>query len=181
MDHVAGAAGVTKPVLYQHFRSKRHLYGEVLEDTADRLVAVIAEAAVVPPRTGPVRDGSAQAPASAHDSGRAKVERGVAAYFCFVADNQAAFRLLFGGGTKRDTEFAGVVARVEDTLAGLVARLIDADIESGHRQVLGHAIVGMAEGACRHWLASPHPVDARELAREVAELAWAGLRGVSRG
>jgi AcrR family transcriptional regulator len=164
MDDVAEAAGVTKPVLYQHFRSKRQLYVEVLDDTAQRLVAAITEAAV-----------------GARESGRAKVEQGMAAYFGFVADNEAAFRLLFGGGTKRDTEFAGVVANVEDTLAAVVARLIDADIDPEHRQVLGHAIVGMAEGACRRWMASPKPVEPGELAREVAELAWAGLRGVSRG
>ena len=30
MDDIAEAAGVTKPVLYQHFRSKRDLYREVL-------------------------------------------------------------------------------------------------------------------------------------------------------
>ena len=30
MDEIAEAAGVTKPVLYQHFRSKRELFREVL-------------------------------------------------------------------------------------------------------------------------------------------------------
>ena len=32
MNDIAEAAGVTKPVLYQHFRSKRELYLELLED-----------------------------------------------------------------------------------------------------------------------------------------------------
>ncbi|MBU3701870.1 MAG: helix-turn-helix transcriptional regulator, partial [Acidimicrobiia bacterium] len=30
MNDIAEAAGVTKPVLYQHFGSKRELFGEVL-------------------------------------------------------------------------------------------------------------------------------------------------------
>ncbi|MGZ6966617.1 MAG: helix-turn-helix domain-containing protein, partial [Acidimicrobiia bacterium] len=32
MDEVAEAAGVTKPVLYQHFPSKRALFRELLDD-----------------------------------------------------------------------------------------------------------------------------------------------------
>ena len=38
MDDIAEGAGVTKPVLYQHFPSKRALYGELLEDTGRRLL-----------------------------------------------------------------------------------------------------------------------------------------------
>jgi AcrR family transcriptional regulator len=43
MDEVAEAAGVTKPVLYQHFASKRELYLELLDDVGTRLIdAVVA-------------------------------------------------------------------------------------------------------------------------------------------
>jgi AcrR family transcriptional regulator len=42
MNDVAEAAGVTKPVLYQHFRSKRALYLELLEDVGERLREAIA-------------------------------------------------------------------------------------------------------------------------------------------
>jgi AcrR family transcriptional regulator len=38
MDEVAEAAGVTKPVLYQHFDSKRRLYQELLEDVGQQLL-----------------------------------------------------------------------------------------------------------------------------------------------
>ena len=37
MDDVAEAAGVTKPVLYQHFGSKRELYLELLDDVGRQL------------------------------------------------------------------------------------------------------------------------------------------------
>jgi AcrR family transcriptional regulator len=162
MDDVAEAAGVTKPVLYQHFGSKRELYIELLDDTAQQLMTAITEAT------------------SRAGSPRAQVENGVAAYFGFVAEHEGAFRLLFGGGTKRDLEFAGAVASVEEAIADVIAALIAADIDQDHRAVLGHAIVGMAEGACRHWMAGNREVGPAELAREVAELAWSGLRGVSR-
>ena len=45
MNGVAKAAGVTKPVLYQHFTSKRDLYLELIEDVADRLANEVVRAA----------------------------------------------------------------------------------------------------------------------------------------
>ena len=44
MNDVAEAAGVTKPVLYQHFASKRRLYLELLEDVGAQLGDIIAKA-----------------------------------------------------------------------------------------------------------------------------------------
>jgi AcrR family transcriptional regulator len=44
MDEIAEAAGVTKPVLYQHFPSKRALYVELLEETGRQLLSTLAEA-----------------------------------------------------------------------------------------------------------------------------------------
>lgn len=41
MDDIAAAAGVTKPVLYQHFDAKEKLYGEVIDITAERLLAEV--------------------------------------------------------------------------------------------------------------------------------------------
>ena len=43
MNDVAVAAGVTKPVLYQHFPSKQSLYVELLSDVGAQLDAAIVE------------------------------------------------------------------------------------------------------------------------------------------
>lgn len=162
MDDVAEAAGVTKPVLYQHFRSKRKLYLELLEDVGNQLMDLIAKATA-----------EAEGP-------RQQVEAGFTAYFRFVADHEAAFSLLFGSGGRRDGEFADVVLRVEATIAEAIAALIEADIDPEHRTVLAHGIVGLAEGAGRHWVAHDLDLDPEILARQVADLAWAGLRMVHR-
>ena len=162
MEDIADAAGVTKPVLYQHFASKRKLYQELLDDISSSLMAAITEAT-----------SSAGGP-------RQQVERGFAAYFRFVADNRDAFTLLFGSGGRRDAEFADYTRRVEATIAEAVARLIDADLDDDHRRLLAYGIVGMAEGTSRHFVAEGVPVDADAAARRLAELAWAGLRAVKR-
>jgi AcrR family transcriptional regulator len=164
MDDVASAAKVTKPVLYQHFGSKRDLYIDLLDDVATRLVAAIAEAT------------------AAAGSPRLQVEAGLSAYFQFVDASEDAFRLLFGGGSRRDEDFAAKVAQVEDVIAELVATLITADVSHAQKLSLAHGIVGMAETTCRHWLRTRAEADTAttpdELAQQLAELAWSGLRGI---
>jgi AcrR family transcriptional regulator len=161
MNDIAEAAGVSKPVLYQHFRSKRELYLELLEDVGGRLRDTIGKAT--------------------SDAGgpRQQVEAGFRAYFLFVSEHRAAFRLLFGGGSRRDLEFAEEVRRVEDSIADAIAALIDVPgLAEGHRQFLAYGIVGLAEATSRRWLGGGVEGDAETLAATAADLAWAGLRGV---
>lgn len=160
MEDIAEAAGVTKPVLYQHFPSKRALYRELLGDVATRLVAAVR--------------GAARSAAT----GRARVHEGFAAYFRFVSANRAAFRLLFGASVRNDEEFAGIAERAVDEIAALTAGLIDIDAEPEHRLVLAHAVVGMAEATIRRLPRDDGNLDADALAGWLAEMAWFGLRGV---
>ena len=90
--------------------------------------------------------------------------------------------MLFGGGTRRDEEFAAHVRRVEENIADSIATLIDVEgLTDSERRLLAHGIVGLAEGTSRHWIHEGLPGHAEELAARVAELAWAGLRGINRG
>ena len=107
-----------------------------------------------------------------------QVEAGFAAYFRFVADHPNAFRVLFGSGSRRDQEFADTVRAVEASIADAVAALIEADIAEEHRRLLAHGIVGLAEGTGRHWVTSGQDLDPEQVARRIADLAWAGLRGI---
>jgi AcrR family transcriptional regulator len=162
MNDVADAAGVTKPVLYQHWASKRDLYLAVLEEAGHRLVDTIAKAT---------------APAL---SGQEKVRSGFAAYFQLIADDPATFQVLFGGGARRDPEFSGAVRDVGEAITAAIAPLIKADIDPEHQALLAHGIVGMAETIGRRLLASGVPFDPERVGRQVTDLAWAGLRGVHR-
>lgn len=169
MDDIAEAAGVTKPLLYQHFASKRALYLELLEEVAHSMLEALGRAVAV-----------AQGP-------RQQVEGGFAAYFHLVVTQAEAFALLFGSDVPDDPEISGAVRHVEDMLAEAVDVLIDAGLEEDHRRLLAYAVVGMAEGASRHFLnvhqrqgADLDAADADRAARRLADLAWAGLRSVHR-
>src|SRR5215218_9419976 len=107
MDDVAAAAGVTKPVLYQHFPSKRALFTELLDDLGDQLIHELTSA------TG------------AASTGRERVQEGFASYFRFVTGNEAAFRVLFGAPARNDPEFTEIVERVLDRAADAISMLIE--------------------------------------------------------
>ncbi|MFP5321348.1 MAG: TetR/AcrR family transcriptional regulator [Acidimicrobiia bacterium] len=161
MNDVADTAGVTKPVLYQHFSSKRALYLELLELVSRRLMAVIGEAT-----------SSAGGP-------RQQVERGLRAYFRFVVESRDEYQLMFGGGTRRDVEFAQEATRLERSIAEIIASLIVVEGLGEHeRLLLAHGVVGLAEGATRHWVGDELDLDADAVAARVADLAWRGLRGI---
>jgi AcrR family transcriptional regulator len=163
MDEVAESAGVTKPVLYQHFPSKRSLYIELLTDTGNQLLRALTSAT------------------EQRESGRERVEQGFLAYFRFVADSRAGFRLLFSASIRSDPEFARVVENVVHAAADAISELIEIPASDVHRRVLANALVGMAESVGRHTSDDPESginADAEDLARWISELAWFGLRGV---
>ncbi len=162
MNQLAEAAGVTKPVLYQHFPSKRDLYLAVLGDVGERLRKAIADAT-----------GRASSP-------HAQVESGFSAYFGFFANEPAAFQVLFGDAARNDDEFAAVSHRVETELADTIAELMTIGTDADDRTLLAFGIVGLAEGSSRYWVARGLDIDPAQLATRMADLVWYGLRGAPR-
>ncbi len=171
MEDIATAAGVTKPLLYQHFTSKRSLYLELIDDVTARLINALGTAA-----------GNAV-------GFRRQVEAGVSAYFQFTLDNQSAIRMLYDA--PHDEELARGLRSIQDAITDYISPLFDADIDENHRRTLAICIVGMVESTTRHWLRQRQqrgPIvtdpeaekEAVVLAERVADLAWNGLRGVKR-
>jgi AcrR family transcriptional regulator len=162
MNDVADAAGVTKPVLYQHFESKRDLFQALLDAVGARMLGAIT--------TG----------TSGATDGRSLTERGFRAYFRWVAEDHDAFTLLYDAASGRDRDFSRALRRVNNGMVQAIAPLIAADIDDEHRLTLAHALVGLAEGASRRLVERGEDFDPDLIARQVSDLAWAGLRSVHR-
>lgn len=162
MADIAEAGGVTKPVLYQHFSSKRELYRTVLEDIGARLEASVVEAA------------------SAASSPRERAEYGIRAYARFVEEDEDGFELLFSGTNRQDDEWSPIITAVERSLAQAVASLIDVPtISSRRRQILAHGIIGLAESMMRFARTDGElHYSQDELVRDLTDLTWSGLRGL---
>jgi AcrR family transcriptional regulator len=168
MDDVAEAAGVTKPLLYQHFDSKKALYLELVDEIAQRILAAIAKATR-----------KAEGP-------RSQVEDGLSAYFRLVVADPASFQLLYDRDHGGDEELGRAVRRVERALVDAVDPLIDAGLDPEHRLFLAAGLVGMAEGATVAWIdlrvelddPEQRALEAERLARRMSAMLWAGLRSV---
>lgn len=161
MNEIAAAAGVTKPVLYQHFDSKQELYLELLHEVAGQLRAAVLDAT-----------GAAASP-------REQVERGFHAIFGWIEEKPARFRILFAGDTMREPQFSQASLETEQAMARAIADLITVEgMDDERRLMLGYGIVGMVEVICRQWLRDRVALDPSEMAAQAANLAWVGLRGV---
>lgn len=160
MNDVAEAAGVTKPVLYQHFASKQDLYLALIDDVGQRMIAAISK-------------GTAGA-----TDGKSQTELGFQAYFRWVADDRDAFLLLFSTQANRDESATRAIRRITSDAASAIAPLIAVDIDHEKQRTLAHGLVGLAEGVSRRLVERGEDFDPDDLARLVANLAWAGLRSI---
>lgn len=164
MNDVAAAAGVTKPVLYQHFESKHHLYLELLTATADRLTERVQDA---------VR---------AESTGRAQLEAALVAYFRFFAEEPGHFTVLYGEGVRSDPSFTKELVLLEGAMTAFTADMIAIpSLQHEDRLLLACGIAGMLEGAVRRWIQEGELRSPEDVAGLTAELIWRGLRGAGTG
>lgn len=163
MEHIATQAGVTKPVLYQHFESKKELYLALLEADMGRLLSSIG--------------GAIEQARSNHE----RIARGIGAYFDFIEENEGSFRLLFRETLGSDPEFRAIVERFRDAVAARIGTIIaeETGLARPESELLARGVMGMGEAAAQWWL-ERRTTDRVVVVRDLSELAWRGLSGLPR-
>jgi AcrR family transcriptional regulator len=161
MDDIADRAGVSKPVLYQHFPGKRELYLALLEQQVDELAD----------RVGQAMAGT--------DDNRARVDAAVGAYFDFIDAEGEAFRLVFESDLRNDDEVRAVVDRGHRVCVEAIAEVIAADTGADPERalLLASGLTGLAETSARWWLPRKGTVSRDEAVSLMASLAWRGISG----
>jgi AcrR family transcriptional regulator len=161
MDDIAERAGVSKPVLYQHFPGKLELYRALLTTCADDLVERVSEAI------------------ASTSGNRERVTAAVEAYFDFVAGDGQAYRLVFESDLRGEPEAAAVVdgalTRCIETVAAAVTA--DAGLDAPRARLLAVGLVGLSQVAAQYWLDSEGDVPRDEAVALMSSLAWRGLAG----
>lgn len=161
MDDIAERAGVSKPVLYQHFPGKLELYRALLTTYADELVQRVHEAI------------------NRTTDNRERVAAAVAAYFDFVAGEGQAYRLVFESDLRSEPDAAAVVdgalTRCIDSVAEVVTN--DAGLDDDRARLLAVGLVGLSQVAAQYWLDSDRTVPRDEAVALMSSLAWKGLAG----
>ena len=161
MDDIAERAGVSKPVLYQHFPSKLDLYLALLDVHGETLVSTVR---------GAMADTNENSD---------RVQRTMQAYFDFVDGQGEAFRLVFESDLRNDPAVAERMLKVERACSSAIAETIMADtgVSREEAELLAVGLTGMGEIAARYWLSSKRAVPKEHAVELLATLAW---RGISR-
>ncbi|HEX6873432.1 MAG TPA: TetR/AcrR family transcriptional regulator [Micromonosporaceae bacterium] len=159
MDDIAERAGVSKPVLYQHFPGKLELYLALLDTHCDAIVAKVRTAM------------------SASTDNKVRVAGAISAYFDFMDHDSEAFRLVFESDLRNDPAVRERVERVERACVEAITETIMADtgVSRARAELLAAGLCGAAEIAARFWLAGGRQIPKSEAESLVATLSWRGI------
>ena len=161
MDDIAERAGVSKPVLYQHFPGKLDLYLALLDAACDAVI-----------------DHCRGALASTPDN-KTRVAAAMAAFYTYVADQSGAFRLVFESDLTSEPAVREHVERVTTECAAMIADVIhdDTGLPADRSRLLAVSLVGMAQVSARFWISEVTGLTRAEAVELVSGLAWGGIRG----
>jgi AcrR family transcriptional regulator len=164
MDDIAERAGVSKPVLYQHFPGKLELYVALLDQHTDMLETRV------------------RAALESSTDNHVRVNGCIRAYFDFVDDPGGAFRLVFESDLRNEP---AVRERVErslqhsvEAIADTIAR--DTGLQRDDAELLSCGLAGVAEVSARWWLASADKIPKERAIELIQALTWRGISSYPR-
>lgn len=159
MDDIAERAGVSKPVLYQHFPGKRELYLGLLDTHIKDLTVLIEDA------MGRSSDN--------HE----RVRAAVTAYFEFVDSGSEGYRLVFESDLRNDPAVGERVDAARDECVNAIARAVagDTGIDPDRAQVLGVGLVGVSVASASAWQQNRDAMSQEDAIELVTALLWGGL------
>jgi AcrR family transcriptional regulator len=161
MDEIAERAGVSKPVLYQHFPSKLDLYLALLDQHSAELLEAV------------------RAALSSTTDNKLRVAATIAAYFRFVDREDEPFRLVFESDLTNDASVRDRVDAVSNACAQAIAEVIaeDTGLPAAEAELLAVALAGMAQVTARYWISTGRRIPQADADRLIAQLSWRGIRG----
>ena len=168
MDEIADRAGVSKPVLYQHFPGKLELYVALLDQACDTII------------------GSCREALESTEDNKQRVAATIGAFYDYVGSAEGAFRLVFESDLTSEPAVRERVERVTHECAALTSHVIadDTGLPEEQARLLAVSLVGMAQVSARFWLVET-ATGAATTAKDdavalVSGLAWRGIRGYPR-
>ncbi|WP_237690268.1 TetR/AcrR family transcriptional regulator [Nocardioides panacisoli] len=161
MDDIADRAGVSKPVLYQHFPGKLELYLAILDTACDDII-----------------DNCRRALESTQDN-KQRVAGAIEAFYGYVAHDTGAFKLVFESDLTNEPAVRDHVDRVTTECGDLIAGVIadDTGLPGEAARLLAVSLVGMAQVSARFWLTDGGHLGHDDAVALVSGLAWRGIRG----
>ena len=164
MDAIALQAGISKPILYQHFPGKLELYLALLDAGTEALEAAV------------------RAALASTDDNHERVNATIRAYFAFVSDPDSTFRLVFESDLTGEPAVRDRVESVMQACTLAVSEVIaeDTALDREEALLLAAGLTGAAQVAARWWLTQDGALGRGTAESLVAALAWRGIGGFPR-
>ncbi|MCG8915051.1 TetR/AcrR family transcriptional regulator [Actinokineospora sp. PR83] len=161
MDEIAERAGVSKPVLYQHFPGKLELYMALLDKHVDELIRRVTEAM------------------ESTTDNKVRVRNAVGAYFDFVDNESQAFRLVFESDLRGEPLVQDAVDRATTSSVDAITATITADagLDEARARLLAVGLVGISQVAAMAWLSDNRSLPKDDAIALISNLAWRGIGG----
>lgn len=162
MDEIAVRAGVSKPILYQHFASKLELYLEVLAKHVDNLVS-----------------GVRQALRTTTDN-RQRLRSAVQAFFDFIEHDSQGYRLIFENDNVAEPQVAVQVRVATESCIDAIFDLVshDSGLDPHRARMVAVGLVAISVDCARYWLDSDRPISKEDAVEGTVAFAWGGLSHV---
>jgi AcrR family transcriptional regulator len=162
LEEIAERAGVTRPIVYEHFGDKQRLFEAVVSAEIARVEAAVGDAIAAP---GQPRD---------------VLERGLRAFFAYVREHPEGHAVLTrdapihlsdaGLGVMLD----GLAARISEAIARVIRAL---DLDPAPAPIYANALIGLGAHVGRWWRDHPE-VPLEIVTTHTTTLLWSGFGGM---
>jgi AcrR family transcriptional regulator len=161
MDEIAERAGVSKPVLYQHFPGKLELYLALLESHVDALVAAVREAM------------------ESTTDNKQRVMAAVGAFYDFVDNEGQAYRMVFESDLRGEPAVQQAIERATSASVDAITETImaDAALDRDRARLLAVGLTGLSQVTARFWLDTDRRLSKEDAVAMISTLAWRGIGG----
>ena len=162
MEEVARQAGVTKPILYDHFPSKEALYLALLDEDAAAL------------------EQSVRSALGASTGNRQRIADSFAAYFNFVDEHAEGFKLMMQEALNPmfiSSRVNGVRERIHREVAGLIVRESGGRLSDADAATVSVGLIAIVEAGAQRNPGGPREERMRQVDLLV-QLAWRGMTGL---
>ena len=163
IEEIAAKAGVSKPVVYEHFGSKDGLYAVIVDREMNVLLAMVTDSLTA-------------------DNPRALLEQAARALFDYIEERSDGFRVLVRDSpvAQNTGNFASLLRDVASQVDERLAREFDrSGFPSKFAPMYANMLVGMVALTGQWWLDVRKPKK-DEVVAHVVNLAWNGIVGLEK-
>src|SRR5262249_10702178 len=164
VEEIAERAGISKPIVYEHFGGKEGLYAVIVDREVEHIVGRIVEA---------ISSGSP----------RERLERAALAFLSEGEAGRGGLGVLRRGApaSKRSGEMPALMYDLADRVGAIFTEQFrKAGYDAKAAPIYAHALVGMVAFVGQWWTESRKAPPVESVASHIAALAWMGLRHLPR-